>query len=76
MNNLMHRQVEETLNSMSVTFQFECLWGDDGSCSIILSNHHLAIPRTTVAGIRQQDLLDETSTQRLGLELMDKLLDD
>jgi hypothetical protein len=29
-----------------------------------------------VAGIRQQDLLDETSTQRLGLELMDKLLDD
>ncbi|WP_280328623.1 hypothetical protein [Pseudomonas sp. BN102] len=72
----MLRQVEDTLNRMSVTFQFECLWEDDDSCSIILSNQYLAIPRTTVVGIRQQDLLDETSTQRLALELMDKLLDD
>ncbi|AOE85268.1 hypothetical protein [Pseudomonas sp. TCU-HL1] len=76
MNNLMLRQVEDTLNKMSVTFQFECLWEADGSCSITLSNHHLAIPRTTVAGISQRDIRDESSTQRLGLELMDRLLVD
>lgn len=76
MNNLMLRQVEDTLNSMSASFQFECLWEPDGSYSITLSNHHLAIPRTKVAGISQRDLQDESSTQRLGLELMDKVLDD
>ncbi|MDA8486533.1 hypothetical protein NNO07_25990 [Pseudomonas resinovorans] len=76
MNNLMLRQVEDTLNKMSVTFQFECLWEPDGSCSITLSNHHLAIPRTKVAGISQRELRDVSSTQRLGLELMDRVLDD
>ncbi|WP_044875419.1 hypothetical protein [Pseudomonas sp. LFM046] len=76
MNNLMLRQVEDTLNKMSVTFQFECLWEADGSCSITLSNHLLAIPRTTVAGISQRELENEASTQRLGLELMDKVLVD
>ncbi|MHA3818628.1 hypothetical protein D3C85_1912530 [compost metagenome] len=72
----MLRQVEDTLNKMSVTFQFECLWEADGSCSITLRNQHLAIPRTKVAGISQQALQDEYSTQRLGLELMDRFLDD
>lgn len=76
MNLSMLRQVEDTLNKMSVTFQFECLWEPDGSCSITLSNQHLAIPRTTVAGISERQLQDETSTQRLGLELMDWVLDD
>ncbi|MDH4584423.1 hypothetical protein E8F20_21420 [Pseudomonas sp. BN415] len=61
---------------MSVTFQFECLWEPDGSYSITLRNQHLAIPRTKVAGISQRELRDESSTQRLGLELMDRLLDD
>ncbi|MCY1221919.1 hypothetical protein D9M68_322710 [compost metagenome] len=76
MNNLMLRQVEDTLNKMSVTFQFECLWEPDGSCSITLSNHHLAIPRTKVAGISRRKLRDESSTRLLGLELMDRVLDD
>ncbi|WP_051148031.1 hypothetical protein [Metapseudomonas resinovorans] len=69
----MLRQVEDTLNKMSVSFQFECLWEPDGSYSITLRNQHLAIPRTKVAGISQRELGDP---QRLGLELMDRLLDD
>lgn len=76
MNNLRLRQVEDTLNKMSVTFQFECLSAPDGSCSITLRNPHLAIPRTTVAGISHREFRDESSTQRLGLELMDRLLND
>ncbi|MGQ7818928.1 hypothetical protein ACUTAH_25200 [Metapseudomonas furukawaii] len=76
MNSFMLRQVEDTLNKMSASFQFECLSEADGSFSITLRNQHLAIPRTKVAGICQREFADETSTQRLGLELMDRVLED
>lgn len=60
MKNPMLHPVEELLSAMSAGLQFECLWEEDGSFSIVLDNQFLEGARITAHGV--PDRRDEQAT--------------
>ncbi|MCY1260589.1 hypothetical protein D9M68_119570 [compost metagenome] len=73
---MMLQQIEGILNATSPSFVFTCQRENDGSYSIMLSSLSHGIPMTTFVGISAAELQNESSVQRLAIELMDMVLED